>query len=46
MHEYDTVLKSLLQDPQNTIFQLITGSLMGHLLNVERPEVSKPVLIF
>jgi hypothetical protein len=41
MHEYDTVLKSLLQDSQNSVFQQITGARMGQLLNVELPEVQQ-----
>jgi predicted transposase YdaD len=41
MHEYDTVLKSLLQSPQNTIFEKIIGSRIDHWLNVEFPEVQQ-----
>ena len=40
MHEYDTVLKSLLQDSQNSsIFEQITGVKPERWLNVEFPEV-------
>ena len=39
MHEYDTVLKALLQSPQNTIFERITGERIEQWLNVEFPEV-------
>jgi predicted transposase YdaD len=41
MHEYDTVLKALLQSPQNTIFEKITGVRVDHWLNVEFPEVQQ-----
>jgi predicted transposase YdaD len=41
MHEYDTVLKALLQSPQNTILERITGSRIDHWLNVEFPEVQQ-----
>jgi hypothetical protein len=41
MHEYDTVLKALLQSPQNTIFEKIIGSRVDHWLNVEFPEVQQ-----
>ena len=39
MHEYDTVLKSLLADSPNSLFQLITGANRGRWLNVELPKV-------
>ena len=39
MHEYDTVLKALLQSPQTTIFEKIIGARIDHWLNVEFPEV-------
>jgi hypothetical protein len=42
MHEYDTVLNSLLQDPRNGILELITGVKIGRWLNVEMPEVTQP----
>jgi predicted transposase YdaD len=42
MHEYDTVLKSLLQDPNNSFFERITGAKIGRWLNVEPPEVTQP----
>ena len=41
MHEYDTVLKSLLQDPRNSVLAQIAGAPMGRLLNVELPEVQQ-----
>jgi predicted transposase YdaD len=41
MHEYDTVLKSLLQNPQNTILERITGARVDRWLNVEFPEVQQ-----
>ncbi len=39
MHEYDTVLKSLLADSPNSLFPLITGGKRGVWLNVELPKV-------
>ncbi len=39
MHEYDTVLKSLLADSPNSLFPLITGAKRGRWLNVELPKV-------
>ncbi len=39
MHEYDTVLKSLLTDSSNSLFHLITGVKRGRWLNVELPKV-------
>jgi predicted transposase YdaD len=41
MHEYDTVLKSLLQDPRNSVLEQIAGAPMGRLLNVELPQVQQ-----
>ncbi len=41
MHEYDTVLKSLLQDPQNSILENITGAKITQWLNVELPDVTQ-----
>jgi hypothetical protein len=41
MHEYDTVLKSLLQNPQNIILERITGARVERWLNVEFPEVQQ-----
>jgi hypothetical protein len=41
MHEYETVLKSLLQDPRNSVLQHIAGAPIGRLLNVELPEVQQ-----
>jgi predicted transposase YdaD len=39
MHEYDTVLKALLQGPQATIVEKIIGARIDHWVNVEFPEV-------
>ncbi len=39
MHEYDTVLKSLLADSPNSLLHLITGAKRGRWLNVELPKV-------
>ncbi len=41
MHEYDTVLKALLQSPQNTIFEKITGTRIERWLPVEFPDVQQ-----
>jgi len=41
MHEYDTVLKALLQNSQNSILERITGAKIDHWLNVELPEVQQ-----
>jgi predicted transposase YdaD len=41
VHDYDTVLKSLLTDSENSIFQLITGARHGRWLNVELPDVTQ-----
>ena len=37
----DTVLKALLQSPQNTAFERITGTRIEQWLNVEFPEVQQ-----
>jgi len=39
MHEYDTVLKDLLKNPQSTVLERITGKKIERWLNVEFPEV-------
>ena len=39
MHQYDTVLKSLLTGSPNSLFHLITGAKRGRWLNVELPKV-------
>ena len=41
MHEYDTVLKALLQSPQSTVLERITGARIVHWLNVEFSEVKQ-----
>ncbi len=41
MHEYDTVLKALLQSPKNSIVERITGSRIDHWLSPEFPEVQQ-----
>lgn len=41
MHEYDTVLKALLQSPQSTVLERITGARIERWLNVEFPEVQQ-----
>jgi len=41
VHEYDTVLKSLLTGSSNSLFQLITGAKRGQWLNVELPKVTQ-----
>lgn len=41
MHQYDTVLKSLLMGSENSIFQRITGAGLGRWLNVELPHVTQ-----
>jgi hypothetical protein len=41
MHEYDTVLKDLLKNPQSTVLERITGSKIDRWLNVEFPEVQQ-----
>jgi predicted transposase YdaD len=42
LHEYDTVLKSLLAGSPNSLFHLITGANRGRWLNVELPKVTQP----
>jgi len=42
VHEYDTVLKSLLTGSSNSLFPLITGAKRGRWLNVELPNVTQP----
>ena len=39
MHQYDTVLKSLLTGSPNSLFHLVTGAKRGRWLNVELPKV-------
>jgi predicted transposase YdaD len=41
LHEYDTVLKTLSQSPQNTIFEKITHAKIDRWLDVEFPEVQQ-----
>jgi hypothetical protein len=41
MHEYDTVLKALLQNDENTVVERITGLRIKQWLNVEFPEVQQ-----
>jgi predicted transposase YdaD len=41
MHEYDTVLKVLLQGSANSILEQITGVRVARWLNVELPEVQQ-----
>ena len=41
MHQYDTVLKSLLSGAQNSIFRQITRAGQGRWLNVELPDVTQ-----
>lgn len=41
MHEYDTVLKSLLAGSENSVFEQITGARHGRWLNVELPDVTQ-----
>jgi predicted transposase YdaD len=41
MHEYDTVLKVLLQGSANSILEQITGAKVARWLNVELPEVQQ-----
>jgi hypothetical protein len=41
MHEYDTVLKTLLRGAPNSVFQQITGLSNVEWLNVELPEVQQ-----
>ena len=42
MHEYDTVLKTLLQGSANSILEQITGVKITRWLNVELPVVNAP----
>jgi len=42
VHEYDTVLKSLLTGSENTLFERITGVREGRWINVELPKVTQP----
>ena len=42
MHDYDTVLKSLLTGSENSLFARITGVSRGRWLNVELPRVNQP----
>ena len=42
MHEYDTVLKSLLTGSENTLFEHITGVREGRWINIELPKVTQP----
>jgi hypothetical protein len=44
MHDYDTVLKSLLAGSENAIFKQITGASKGRWLNVELPNVTQTAL--
>src|SRR5205807_9669039 len=41
MHEYDTVLKVLLQNSANSILERITGVRVARWFNVELPEVQQ-----
>lgn len=41
MHEYDTVLKALLQSPESTVLERITGVRIVSWLPVEFPEVQQ-----
>ena len=41
MHEYDSVLKSLLTGSRNSLFERITGANRGKWLNVELPRVTQ-----
>ncbi len=41
MHQYDSVLKSLLTGSQNAFFRRLTGASRGHWLNVELPRVTQ-----
>jgi hypothetical protein len=42
VHEYDTVLKSLLTGWENTLFERITGVREGRWINIELPKVAQP----
>ena len=41
MHQYDSVLKSLLTGSQNSFLKHLIGAERGHWLNVERPRVTQ-----
>ena len=41
MHQYDSVLKSLLAGSQNSFFKRFTNATRGHWLNVELPRVTQ-----
>jgi predicted transposase YdaD len=41
MHEYDSVLKSLLQGPQSSLLELIADAKISRWLNVELPNVTQ-----
>jgi hypothetical protein len=41
LHQYDSVLKSLLTGSQNSFFGRLTGATRGHWLNVELPRVTQ-----
>jgi predicted transposase YdaD len=41
MHQYDTVLKSFLQNPRNSLLKDIAGVKISQWLNVELPQVSQ-----
>ncbi len=41
MHQYDTVLKSLLQSPRSLLLKDVAGAQIGQWLNVELPQVSQ-----
>ena len=41
MHQYDSVLKSLLTDSQNSFLRHLIGAGRGHWLNVELPRVTQ-----
>ena len=41
MHQYDSVLKSLLAGSQNSFFKRLTNATHGHWLNVELPRVTQ-----
>jgi predicted transposase YdaD len=42
VHEYDTILKTLLQGSANSILEQITGAKIARWLNVELPAVNAP----
>jgi len=41
LHQYDSVLKSLLAGSQNSFFKRLTNATRGHWLNVELPRVTQ-----